>query len=163
MDHVNNSNFFRKQLPNIFTGEAETDISSVLTEKLKTLTPVPMPTSIKIQEMHEQNLEMHRSPKATSPRFGSADLSPIYEKPVRKTLDGIKRGSQSVGRRANSLAPPVNVGQGMQFQKCLLDDTAFLNRLKQKNYGKWYMKPEDYAIKNQLLAKHLAKINEMKN
>jgi len=53
MDHVNNSNFFRKQLPNIFTGEAETDISSVLTEKLKTLTPVPMPTSIKIQEMHE--------------------------------------------------------------------------------------------------------------
>ncbi len=44
---------------------------------------------------------------------------------------------------------PKSEGAGpMQFKASLLEDTAFVNRLKQKNYGKWYMKPQDYSQKN---------------
>ena len=47
MDHVSHSNFYRKKLPGIFTGEDQADTTSILKEKLKFLTPVPIPTEIK--------------------------------------------------------------------------------------------------------------------
>ena len=45
----------------------------------------------------------------------------------------------------------------------MFEDDRFLLRLKQKNYGKWYMNPETYGQKIDLLKRELAKVNEMKN
>ena len=46
MDHVSNTNYYRKNLPSIFTGESNTDHTGILQEKLKTLTPVPLPLEL---------------------------------------------------------------------------------------------------------------------
>jgi len=37
MDHVSNTNYYRKNLPNIFIGEVKADSSAILKEKLQNL------------------------------------------------------------------------------------------------------------------------------
>ena len=47
----------------------------------------------------------------------------------------------------------------MNFMK----DETFLRRLKQKNYGKWYLNPEEYSRKINLLNSELSKMNDSNN
>ena len=47
MDHVSSTNYFRKKLPNIFTGSDAPNQQNILNEKLAVLAPVPMPINIK--------------------------------------------------------------------------------------------------------------------
>ena len=46
MDHVSNTNYYRKNMPGLFTGKVSTDQSNIMQEKLKNLTPVPMPLDL---------------------------------------------------------------------------------------------------------------------
>jgi len=43
MSHVNNTNYFRKQLPNMFSKDKQQSMATLLQEKLKSLEPVSMP------------------------------------------------------------------------------------------------------------------------
>ena len=52
MDHVSNTNYYRKNLPAIFTGKSNTDHSSILQDKLKTLAPVPLPINLQRANEH---------------------------------------------------------------------------------------------------------------
>ena len=66
LDHINGANYYRKHLPNIFTGEDKADPSSLLQEKLKMLAPVPLPIDVKKandhqKSMHEQTLKRNAS------------------------------------------------------------------------------------------------------
>ena len=47
MDHVSSTNYFRKKLPNIFTGGDAPNQQNILKEKLAVLAPVPMPIDFK--------------------------------------------------------------------------------------------------------------------
>ena len=44
-----------------------------------------------------------------------------------------------------------------------MEDETFLRRLKQKNYGKWYLNPEEYSRKINLLNSELSKMNDSNN
>jgi len=63
-----------------------------------------------------------------------------------------KRGSHAVGSR-----------RVQESKANLFNDEKFMHRLKQKNYGKWYMRPNDFANKIKLLNTELTKMQEMNN
>lgn len=94
MDHVSDTNYFRKHLPNIFTGESTADQSSILQEKLKTLAPVPLPNKIMKSNEHKITIEKFKqlSPLRNVRSTRNLDMNTVQERPNR-TLDGIKRGS----------------------------------------------------------------------
>ena len=75
--------------------------------------------------------------------------------------DGVKRGSISVRRNTvNHKTSPA--GSPGKKPANYYEDETYLRRLKQKNYGKWYVNPEDYNRKIGLLNSELARIEEMK-
>ena len=81
------------------------------------------------------------------------------------TKDGIQRGAASVGRRKAQQMTLDHDRVGMTGGKTMniLEDEAFLRRLKKQNYGKWYLKPEQYVNKVSLLNSELKKLDDMKN
>ena len=82
-------------MPNVFSSQiSASDSSSILTEKLKVLTPVALPRQVLKQQEHERMLEINRSPLKGS--SSTRALDPIPEHP---SMGGLKRGSMSVGRR----------------------------------------------------------------
>lgn len=69
-----------------------------------------------------------------------------------------KNSARDAARRnfSQQVSPKVSAARAG-----LLQDESFMRRLKQKNYGKWYMKPGDFSDKIKLLNTELAKIAEM--
>ena len=65
MEHVNSSNYYRKHLPNIFTGEVQADSSTILKDKLKMLEPVPLPAEVRKAKEHASVLKLNNSLKAS--------------------------------------------------------------------------------------------------
>ena len=97
MDHVSNSNFYRKKLPGIFTGDDQADTTSILKEKLKTLTPVPMPLDMK--RANDQAGTILKSPRRAR---ASIPLSPI-NRDIGPIKEANQRGAMSVPRRKGSV------------------------------------------------------------
>ena len=61
MNHVNSTNYYRKQLPHIVKGEVTTnDQSNIMQEKLKEMAPVPLPPDIRRAQEHDNLLELKR-------------------------------------------------------------------------------------------------------
>ena len=129
MDHVSSTNYFRKKLPNIFTGGDAPNQSNILKEKLAVLAPVPMPIDIKRQSDHQKVLEKNRTiAKNTSLR--SLSLNPIEEEvPNIRTEDGIRRGSMSVGPRWKQKGYDPT-GNSNVNKLNFLEDETFLRRLR---------------------------------
>ena len=47
MDHISSANFYRKKLPEIFTGEMKNDQAAIMKEKLSILEQVPLPVHMR--------------------------------------------------------------------------------------------------------------------
>ena len=153
MDHVSNTNYYRKNLPAIFTGEDNADYSSILSEKLKTLTPVPLPIDLVRANQHKKIIveaELKRLNRNNS-SARNLDISNINESsPMAGS--SIKRGSVSVRRNTiNYKTSASPTSSPAKKPANYYEDETYLLRLKQKNYGKWYVKPEDYGRKIDLL------------
>lgn len=70
---------------------------------------------------------------------------------------------RSISKRRNTVSHRTSVSPGVSAERNFYEDETYLRRLRQKNYGKWYIKPEDYGKKIELLNTELARIQEMKN
>ena len=79
------------------------------------------------------------------------------EVPNIRTDDGIRRGSMSVGPRWKQKGQDPS-GDKKVNKLNFLEDETFLRRLKQKNYGKWYLEPEQYSRKINILNTELTKL-----
>ena len=104
---------------------------------------------------HEKLIELKRLNRNNS-SARNLDLGTVS--PIRGG-ENPKRGAVSVRRNTvnyKTQASPTN-------KSSYYDDETYLRRLRQKNYGKWYVKPEDYSRKIDLLNSELARIQEMKN
>ena len=136
MDHVSNTNYFRKNLPHIFTGESAGDSSSILQEKLKNFSPVPLPIELKKAQDHQVIIEKHRqlSPLKNSYSTRTIDIGSVDEHTMRGARGSISGRRQSV---------PTKQRKSPNHY----EDENFLRRLKQKNYGKWYLDPKDFTRK----------------
>ena len=84
-EHINNANFFRKYLPDMFSGDSKPnwDQMAVIRDKMKSISPVPVPLEIKNAKEHQQVLKLNRSP-AGSKR--SLDLETINGRAAEKNL-----------------------------------------------------------------------------
>lgn len=82
MDHISSNNYYRKQLPNVFTGKGQPDQSNFIQEKIKHFTPVPLPLDMKRTMDHDRLLVNH-SPNLKSLRHTSKNLEGVQEKTAR--------------------------------------------------------------------------------
>lgn len=141
MEHINSNNFYRKQLPKVFTDKGQPDHSSLLQEKLKNFAPVPLPMEIKRTMEHDKLIEdrtLHL--ERTAGRAGATSVPPPG--------------------RNNSNASTLKVS--MKRRLSPVEDETYMRRLKQRNYGKWYLAPEDFSKKITSLNTELSNIQKLK-
>ena len=72
--------------------------------------------------------------------------------------DSIGKYGQVRRHSSSQVSPKVSAARAG-----LIQDESFMRRLKQKNYGKWFMKPSEFSDKIKILNTELAKIAEMNN
>ena len=158
MNHCNNTNQYRKQLPGMFSKDKQNNMSTLLTEKLKSLQPVSMPKSVMRIEEQEGNVALSRSPRNNrSQRSLEAHDVAAETAEMAQGAAGMRFGAK---RRSHQVEESAKV---KEQRAGLFQDEDYMRRLKQKNYGKWYMKPKQFGNKIKLLNNELERIKEMNN
>ena len=69
MDHISSNNYYRKQLPEVFTAKGRPDQQSYIKEKIKNFAPVPLPPDMKKIMEHQKLIEKNATPfRSRAPR-----------------------------------------------------------------------------------------------
>jgi hypothetical protein len=144
LKHVGMKNAYRNKLPGLFTS-VNTEKFKQLEDKLNFMRPAALPVECVKMKRDLENVNKYKmeADPGNAEKIFSERMTAAQKSPSTCFQPQVVAGSQQ--KHASNVD--------------LMQDKAYLRRIKKANYGKWYLNPGAFEKKNKRLDKELTKHN----